>query len=239
MVEHGVSRQDLRHYESSCRELLDDHLYGAAVRAGARLTARYTLDPLIDIATTTPLLYDALHEAVSGHAAYRDIIRRSASVGLARRVATRVLGFRPRRKRRFMKGTAVTIRRMTVRDIDAVMRIDETITGVPHAAYWESKAAAFIAKEPDTCLVAEDANGRIVGFVLAGTRGWAYGVEPAAQGMGVSTMLLDAAVARLRDVGVTSIQTVVDWNDGALVDYFRANGFECGDLVNLVKEIGP
>lgn len=147
-----------------------------------------------------------------------------------------------------MKGNPATIRRMTVRDIDAVMAIDQKITGRPHAAYWESKAAAFIAGEPDACLVAEDAGGRVVGFLLGGTRGWSYGVErhgwlevmgvdPDAQGKGVSRMLLDALVAYLRGVGVTSIQTVVDWNDGGLVDYFRANGFERGELVSLVKEI--
>jgi ribosomal protein S18 acetylase RimI-like enzyme len=248
MLDHGVSRHDLRSYEASCGELLDDYVYGRTVRSLARLTAPFTLDPLIDVATTTPVLYDALHESVSGHATYRDIIRRSASFKLARRVAARVLGFAPRRRRRTMKETGVTVRRMTVRDIDAVMRIDEKITSRPHAAFLESAAAEYVAHEPQACLVAEDRDGRVVGFLLAGTRGWAYGVErygwldaigvePEAQGLGVSRMLLDELAAYLKSIGIGSVQTIVDWNDGGLVDYFRANGFERAEFVNLVKEI--
>jgi flavin-dependent dehydrogenase/ribosomal protein S18 acetylase RimI-like enzyme len=248
MVDYGVSREDLRHYEASCRELLDDYIYGRTVRSLTRLTAPYTLDPLVDVATTTPVLYDALHESVSGHATYRDIIRRSASFGLARRVAARVLGISRRRKGRQMRGTTTRVRRMTVRDIDAVMRIDEKITGQPHAVFFESTAAESIAREPQACLIAEDRDGRVIGFLLAGTRGWAYGVErygwldaigvdPDAQGQGISRMLLDELVTYLKGIGVKSLQTIVNWNDGGLVDYFRANGFERAEFVNLVKEI--
>ena len=35
----------------------------------------------------------------------------------------------------------------------------------------------------------------------------------------------------------SQVQTIVNWNDGSLVDYFRSNGFERGEYVNLVKEI--
>ena len=147
-----------------------------------------------------------------------------------------------------MRGAAVTVRRMTARDIDAIMRIDEEITGLPHAAYYESRAASFLATHPDACLVAEDGAGAAVGFVLAGVRGWAYGVErhgwvevigvaPPWQGKGVSKALLDALLAYFRRVGVASVQTVVNWNNGDLVDFFRSNGFERGEYVNLVKEL--
>jgi ribosomal protein S18 acetylase RimI-like enzyme len=87
-----------------------------------------------------------------------------------------------------------------------------------------------------------------VGFVLAGVRGWAYGVErhgwvevigvaPEWQGRGVSKELLDALIAYFRRAGVASVQTVVNWNQGDLVDFFRSNGFERGEFVNLVKEL--
>ena len=90
----------------------------------------------------------------------------------------------------------ITVRRMNVRDIDGVLRIDEKITGRPHAAYYESKCEAYIKRSPDTCLVAETA-GRVVGFVLADVRGWEFGaklsgwlevvgVEPSFQNRGVS-----------------------------------------------------
>jgi hypothetical protein len=30
---------------------------------------------------------------------------------------------------------------------------------------------------------------------------------------------------------------MVNWNDGDLIDYFRANGFDHGEYVNLVKRL--
>jgi ribosomal protein S18 acetylase RimI-like enzyme len=139
----------------------------------------------------------------------------------------------------------ITVRNMTVRDIDEVLRIDEKITGKPHAAYYESKAAAYIGRSPDYCLVAQHRD-RLVGFVLGDVRGWEFaaelsgwleiiGVEPEYQGRGVSRALMNELCARFHKAGVTVVNTMVNWNDGDLIDYFRANGFERGEYVNLVK----
>ncbi len=48
--------------------------------------------------------------------------------------------------------------------IDQVLRLDEKLTGRPHAAYYESKCDAYIKRAPDICLVAEHRN-HVVGFV--------------------------------------------------------------------------
>ena len=141
----------------------------------------------------------------------------------------------------------IVVRRMTVRDIDGVLRIDEKITGRPHAAYYESQCEAYIKRAPDTCLVAEH-RGHIVGFCIGDVRGWEFalklagwlevlGVDPAYQKRGVSRMLLDALFAAFRRAGVTVVNTIVDWNDGDLIDYFQAQGFERGEHVNLVRQI--
>ena len=141
----------------------------------------------------------------------------------------------------------LTVRRMTVRDIDEVMRIDEKITGKPHAAYYESKAAAYISRAPDYCLVAEHRD-RVVGFVLGDVQGWEFatqfagwleiiGVDPDYHGQGVSRALMDELFAKFRKAGAHVVHTMINWNDGDLVDYFRANGFERGEYVNLVKRL--
>lgn len=143
--------------------------------------------------------------------------------------------------------TDVEVRRMTVRDIDEVLRLNERITGREPAAYYASKCAEYISRSPDTCLVAEQ-RGRVVGFALGDVRGWesaqklagwleVLGVDPDYQNRGVSGELLDHLFESFRRAGVSAVNTMVDWNDGDLVDYFRANGFERGDLVNLVRRI--
>ena len=143
--------------------------------------------------------------------------------------------------------TDLTVRRMTVRDIDEVLRLNERITNREPAAYYASKCAEYVARSPDTCLVAEH-GGRVVGFALVEVRGWEFaqklagwlevlGVDPAYQHRGVSRALLDHLFEGFRRAGVSAVNTMVDWNDGDLVDYFRANGFERGDLVNLVRSL--
>ena len=248
MLEHGVSRYALANYQKTCSDLLGDYHYGVIVRRLMLMGARLCLDPMIDVGKVDPVMYDALFDAVSGHETYRNIIRRSLKPHLVRKVAARVFsGVRRYRAQRAKRMQDIVVRKMTVRDIDEVLRIGEKITGKPHAAYYESKAAAYIGRSPDTCLVAEH-RGRVIGFVLGDVRGWEFaaklagwleiiGVDPDYHDQGVSRALMDELFENFRRAGVSTVNTMVNWNDGDLIDYFRSNGFERGEYVNLVRQI--
>ncbi|MGA9995674.1 MAG: GNAT family N-acetyltransferase [Pyrinomonadaceae bacterium] len=248
IIEHGVSKHALENYRRACADLLGDYHYGVFVRHLMLRFARLLLDPMIDVGKTDPLMYDALFDSVSGHDSYRNIISRSLKPRLARKVAARVLrGVHAHRAHRARRMKDLAVRQMTERDIDGVLRIDERITGLPHAAYYESKAAANIARAPEYCLVAER-GGQIVGFVLGNIHGWEFGteltgwleiigVDPQLHGQGISRALMDELCARFRRHGIHLINTMVNWNDGDLIDYFSANGFERGEYVNLVKRL--
>jgi flavin-dependent dehydrogenase/ribosomal protein S18 acetylase RimI-like enzyme len=248
MLEHGVSQHAFQHYARACADLLGDYRYGVMVRRMMLMGARLVLDPMIDVGKTDPLMYDALFNSVSGHDSYRNIISRSLKPRLVRKVAVRVWrGVRKHRAHRARRMTKITVRQMTERDIDEMMRIDEKITGLPHSAYYQSKAAAYIKRAPESCLVALQRD-RVVGFVLGDVRGWEFatelsgwleiiGIDPEHQGQGISRALMDELCARFRRAGVRVINTMVNWNDGDLIDYFRANGFNPGEYVNLVKPL--
>jgi flavin-dependent dehydrogenase/ribosomal protein S18 acetylase RimI-like enzyme len=248
MLEHGVSREAGARYARACRDLFGDYAYGVAVRRLMLAGARVFLDPMIDVGKVDPLMYDALFDAVSGHETYRNIIRRSFKPRLVRKVATRVFGgVRRHRAFRARRMKDIKVRRMTVRDIDELLRINEKITGKPHAAYYETKAADYIGRSPTTCLVAEH-GGRVVGFVMGDVRGWEFGaklagwlevigVDPSYHNRGVSSALMDALCESFRRANVSVVNTIVNWNDGDLIDYFRANGFDRGDYVNLVRNL--
>ena len=248
MLAHGVSRRAFTHYRKSCADLLGDHTYGVLVRRLMLMSARVFLDPLIDIGKTDPVMYDALFDSVSGHDSYRNIISRSLKPHLVRKVGMRLLrGRRAHRAHRIRRMKEIVVRKMTVRDIDQVLRLDEKIMGRPHAAYFESQCDAYIKRAPDTCLVAEHRN-HVVGFVLGDVRGWEFaselagwleviGVDPNYQGRGISQMLLRDLFTSFRRAGVAVANTMVNWNDGDLVDYFRAQGFERGEYVNLVRRL--
>ena len=140
---------------------------------------------------------------------------------------------------------SVTVRRMRTQDADAVLRINEKITGRPYEAQWASKIIDDITRNPLGCLVAEE-GGEIVGFILGDIRGWEFaipksgwieivGVDPRYQGKGVARALIETLHAYFRNNNVSRIMTMVNWNDGGLVGFFRALGFERSEFIILEK----
>ena len=140
---------------------------------------------------------------------------------------------------------SITVRRMRTQDADAVLRINERITGRPYEAQWASKIIDDITRNPLGCLVAEE-GGEIVGFILGDIRGWEFaipksgwieivGVDPRYQGKGVARALIDTLHAYFRNNNVSRIMTMVNWNDGGLVGFFRALGFERSEFIILEK----
>lgn len=140
---------------------------------------------------------------------------------------------------------SVTVRRMTRQDTDAVLKINEKITGRPHEAQWESRLIDLLARNPLGCLTAE-IDGKVCGFVLGDIRGWEFaipksgwveivGVDPDFQGRGVARALIEKLGVFFRNHNVEQVLTMVNWNDAGLVGFFRTLGFERSDFIVLEK----
>ncbi len=143
----------------------------------------------------------------------------------------------------------VTVRRMRTQDTEAILKIDEKITGRPHEAQYESRIIDALNRNPLGCLVAEE-KGRIVGFILADIRGWEFaipksgwieivGVDPDTQGKGVAKALIEKLDLYFRNNNVERVMTMIDWNDAGLVGFFRAMGFERSEFIILQKALPP
>lgn len=142
---------------------------------------------------------------------------------------------------------SVTVRKMRTQDAEAILRINEKITGTPHEAQWESKIIDHLSSHPLGCLVAED-GGDVVGFILGDIRGWEFaipksgwieivGVDPEYQGKGVARALIEKLHVFFRNHNVERVMTMVNWNDGGLVSFFRRLGFERSEFIILDKEV--
>lgn len=73
--------------------------------------------------------------------------------------------------------------------------------------------ARFLARNPTTCLVAEE-EGQIVGAIMVGydgRRAYVYhtAVDPTLRMQGVGKALVDSAISRLEDLGATKVALVV------------------------------
>jgi len=146
------------------------------------------------------------------------------------------------------KSGAPKVRKMTSKDLDAIVAIDTQILGKSRWDYWLMKMSLAEQRLPMASLVAE-ADGKVVGFILGDASGYEYdvpenigwidtiGVDPAYQKQGIARMLMKEMIANLKKVGVDTVYTMVNWPDWDLLKFFHAFGFQKGPLINLELKI--
>ena len=109
----------------------------------------------------------------------------------------------------------IALRPATTGDIDALLEL-WAVAAENDSRPADSAAliANLLARDPEACVVAVDADERIVGSLIVGWDGWRahlyrLAVHPDARRQGVGTRLLDAAEDRLRGLGATRIDAMV------------------------------
>ncbi|HEY0946921.1 MAG TPA: GNAT family acetyltransferase [Opitutaceae bacterium] len=95
---------------------------------------------------------------------------------------------------------------------------------------------------PEWFLVGEDAEGRIVGSVMAGYeghRGWInyLAVEPTRQRLGRGRALMEAAGQLLRAAGCPKINLQVRTTNADVITFYERIGFKRDDVVSLGKRL--
>jgi ribosomal protein S18 acetylase RimI-like enzyme len=145
--------------------------------------------------------------------------------------------------------TKVSLRPLTLGDLDAIVEIDQKVLGKPRRDYWKKKIELPNPRYPLSCLVAEYER-EVIGFIVGEVSGWEFGipdtigwistigVDPAYQHHGVARKLSQEFIKNLKAIGVTIVYTLVNWNDWDLLKFFRAMGFtRGGDMINLELKI--
>jgi ribosomal protein S18 acetylase RimI-like enzyme len=119
---------------------------------------------------------------------------------------------------------------MTISDYGDVAALWEEVGMWPHAGEDRAWFAAALERNPTCVLVWRD-QGRVIGTVIGawdGLRGWLYhlAVTEAHRGRGIGTALLQAAEARLKEVGVRQINIMVYDEDPQARAFYLARGYE-------------
>lgn len=143
---------------------------------------------------------------------------------------------------------AVHVRKMRTEDLAAVVAIDKQITQSRRVSSL-GRHLRTTMREPETiCLVAED-GGRVAGFLVGDVRPWEFGedrpvawikvvgVDPSQQGVGIGRQLGRQFLAEARAKGARRVKTLVEWDAGDVVAYFRALGFDRSGDVVLKKDV--
>lgn len=148
-----------------------------------------------------------------------------------------------------MNQDAIKIRLMQAEDFDAVVGIDARVGRASRPEYYEMKFDKLFTSNDyvPTSLVAETADGTVVGFVMGELYMGEYGifqeearldtigVDPDYQHGGIGGRLINEFMDHLRTIGVQKVSTLVDWNDSRLIHFFSANRFSPSKTINLER----
>ena len=129
------------------------------------------------------------------------------------------------------------IRRMRPEDYDAVYALWLSCPGMGLNSLDDSREgiSKFLARNPDTCLVAEDDG--IAGVIMAGSdgrRAYIYhtSVSPERQHRGIGSALVKAELEALRRAGISKCALVVFGRNAAGNAFWEKQGFTArNDLV--------
>lgn len=150
-----------------------------------------------------------------------------------------------------MNEDTIKIRLMKAEDFDDIVKIDERVLKIVRPEYYKAKFERFIQSKDyvPTSLVAEGADGKVVGFIMGELYIGQYGisedratldtigVDPAYQTKGLGKRLINEFMEHLKSLGIKKVNTLVDWDDSTLLRFFSANMFSPSKVINLSRII--
>ncbi len=132
-------------------------------------------------------------------------------------------------------------------DLDAVVAIDQALSGTSRRGFFEKRLSAALEHPGDFIYVGRRHEGRLVGYALTrlvdgefgkpGARAAldAIGVDPGYQGKMIGRQLLAAVEDILRHKGVSELTSQVEWANQDLLGFFAGAGFSMAPRVVLTR----
>lgn len=144
---------------------------------------------------------------------------------------------------------AVVVRTVRRGDLEAVIALDATVTGLAKHDYWRGvfrRYGGTAAGAREFLVAIRD--GAVVGFIIGEVRDWEFGsppcgwvfaidVAPDARLAGVGTRLLAALGASFRRRGVRKLRTLLARDNTLILSFFRSHGMTAGSLMPLEMDL--
>ena len=126
----------------------------------------------------------------------------------------------------------MNIRIMTVDDYDAIYALWLSCKGMGLNDLDDSRGGIeqFLKRNPETCFVAENDSGQIIGAIMVGTdgrRGYIYhtAVSPDCRRQGIAKRLVDTVLEALRKLGINKAALVVFERNSDGNKFWESMGF--------------
>lgn len=159
---------------------------------------------------------------------------------------------RPRQPIRGARGAinGVTARAVRRADLDPVIAIDATVTGLEKRSYWQGvyRRYGIAARGEQRWFLVAEMDGRVVGFLIGEVRDWEFGsppcgwvfaidVDPQVRQSGVASRLMEALSASLRRAGVRKLRTLLARDNTLILSFFRSQGMMAAPLIPLELDL--
>jgi ribosomal protein S18 acetylase RimI-like enzyme len=144
----------------------------------------------------------------------------------------------------------VSVRPVRRADLEPVIAIDATVTGLEKRSYWQRVYRRYGIAAPGErrwFLVAE-MDRRVVGFLIGEVRDWEFGsppcgwvfaidVDPKMRQGGIASRLLAALCAILRRAGVRKLRTLLARENTLILSFFRSQGMMAAPMIPLELDL--
>lgn len=143
----------------------------------------------------------------------------------------------------------ISIRDAIASDLDAVVSLDQWAPNEEKPAYWSSVFDHYVHRDKkDRLFLVAESNDAVVGFIIGEVRAWEFGsppcgwvfalaVSPSARQLGIGQQMFEEISKRLKQMGVTTVRTMVDRDDKLTLSFFRSLGLCTGKYIELEKQI--
>ncbi|MGI9481346.1 MAG: GNAT family N-acetyltransferase [Hyphomicrobiales bacterium] len=151
-------------------------------------------------------------------------------------------------------GDSVAIREIAEDDLEAVVGLDERVTGLGKTDYWRdiyeryttrlTKQRFFLIAEP----TGDETGKPVLGYIVGEVRAWEFGsspcgwifafsVDPETRLQGVGEQLFEAISRKFRAAGISKMRTMVGRSNQLHMAFFRSEGMTAGPYIQLEMEI--
>ena len=141
----------------------------------------------------------------------------------------------------------IKIRKIRAEDVSEIVAIQESILQKKVSKKWVQMVEHRLKKQEALGFVALK-DGRVVGFIIGEIKGEGFGLEqsgwievvgvhPRQMGVGIGRILAAKLFAFFRKEGIQDIHTVVRWDAGDMLSFFKAIGFDRSPFINLRKHL--
>jgi ribosomal protein S18 acetylase RimI-like enzyme len=147
---------------------------------------------------------------------------------------------------------AVTVRPVKRADLDEVIAIDASVTGIEKRNYWQRvyRRYGIAAKGEHRWFLVALAGGKVAGFLIGEVRDWEFGeppcgwvfaidIDPHARQAGIGTRLLSSLSTSLRRAGVRKLRTLLARDNTLILSFFRSQGMMAAPMIPLEMDLMP